>query len=377
MIRPFTIHIEQEVLNDMLRRIRQTRWPDAIENSGWNYGADLTYMKELAGYWQTTFDWRKTEMQINSFENYIAEIDGYNVHFVHVKGKGKRSIPLIITHGWPSSFLEIMKLVPLLTENKELSFDLVIPSIMGFGFSEKIIHPGCNTSFMADIWFRLMTKLGYSTFGLQGGDFGAGVSSALALKYPKHVLGLHLNYILGNYQPVLAKSEKFSEEEMLYFKSEENWYTKEGGYSHQQKTKPLTLAYGLNDSPVALCAWIIEKMHGWSDCKGQVENIFTKDELLSNVTLYWVTETIHSSVRLYNENSKFPLKLEKNSMINVPVGIARFKYEEPFPPRKFIERGFNIIHWSDFPAGGHFPAVEQPQLLSEDIYRFFRNIVDA
>ena len=377
MIRPFTIHIEQEVLNDMLRRIRQTRWPDAIENSGWSYGADLTYMKELAGYWQTSFDWRKTEMQINSFENYIAEIDGYNVHFVHVKGKGKRSIPLIITHGWPSSFLEIMKLVPLLTENKELSFDLVIPSIMGCGFSEKIIHPGCNTSFLADIWFRLMTKLGYSKFGLQGGDFGAGVSSALALKYPKHVLGLHLNYIPGNCQPVLAKSEKFSEEEMLYFKSEENWYAKEGGYSHQQKTKPLTLAYGLNDSPVALCAWIIEKMHGWSDCKGQIENIFTKDELLSNVTLYWVTETIHSSVRLYNENSKFPLKLEKNSMINVPVGIARFKYEEPFPPRKYIERGFIITHWSDFPAGGHFPAVEQPQLLSEDIYRFFRNIVDA
>ncbi len=377
MIRPFTIHIEQEVLNDMLRRIRQTRWPDAIENSGWSYGADLTYMKEIAGYWQTSFDWRKTEMQINSYENYIAELDGYNVHFVHVKGKGKRSIPLIITHGWPSSFLEIMKLVPLLTENKELSFDLVIPSIMGFGFSEKIIHPGCNTSFMADIWFRLMTKLGYSTFGLQGGDFGAGVSSALALKYPKHVLGLHLNYIPGNYQPVLSKNEKFTEEEILFFKSEENWYAKEGGYSHQQKTKPLTLAYGLNDSPVALCAWIIEKMHGWSDCKGQIENIFTKDELLSNVTLYWVTETIHSSVRLYNENSKFPLKLEKNSMINVPVGIARFKYEEPFPPRKFIERGFNIIHWSDFPAGGHFPAVEQPQLLSEDIYRFFRNIVDA
>ena len=374
MIRPFTIQIEQDILDDLLRRIQQTRWPDAMENSGWNYGADLIYMKELAGYWQTTFDWRKTEMLINSYENYIAEIDGYDVHFMHIKGKGEKSIPLIITHGWPSSFMEMMKLIPLLTEDKELSFDLVIPSMMGFGFSEKIIQPGCNASFMADIWFMLMTQLGYDKFGLQGGDFGAGVSSALAFKYPKHVLGLHLNYIPGNYQPVLAKNEKFTEEEILYFKSEENWYAKEGGYSHQQKTKPLTLAYGLNDSPVALCAWIIEKMHGWSDCKGNLENVFTKDELLSNVTLYWVTETIHSSMRLYNENSKSPLKLGKDSMINVPVGIARFKLEEPFPPRKFIERGFNITHWSDFPGGGHFPAVEQPKMLAEDICRFFKSI---
>lgn len=374
MIRPFTIQIEQDILDDMLRRIQQTRWPDAMENSGWNYGADLMYMKELAGYWQTTFDWRKTEMLINSYENYIAEIDGYDVHFMHIKGKGKKAIPLIITHGWPSSFLEMMKLIPLLTEDKELSFDLVIPSMMGFGFSEKIIQPGCNASFMADIWFMLMTQLGYDKFGLQGGDFGAGVSAALALKYPKHVLGLHLNYIPGNYQPVLAKNEKFTDEEILYFKSEENWYAKEGGYSHQQKTKPLTLAYGLNDSPVALCAWIIEKMHGWSDCKGQLENVFTKNELLSIVTLYWVTETIHSSIRLYNENSKSPIKLGKDSMITVPVGIARFKLEEPFPPRKFIERGFNITHWSDFPGGGHFPAVEQPKILAEDIYGFFKSI---
>ena len=374
MIRPFTIQIEQDILDDLLRRIQQTRWPDVMENSGWNYGADLIYMKELAGYWQTTYDWRKTEMLTNSYENYIAEIDGYDVHFMHIKGKGEKSIPLIITHGWPSSFMEMIKLIPLLTEDKELSFDLVIPSMMGFGFSEKIIQPGCNASFMADIWFILMTQLGYDKFGLQGGDFGAGVSSALAFKYPKHVLGLHLNYIPGNYQPVLAKNEKFTEEEILYFKSEENWYAKEGGYTHQQKTKPLTLAYGLNDSPVALCAWIIEKMHGWSDCKGHLENVFTKDELLSNVTLYWVTETIHSSMRLYNENSKSPLKLGKDSMINVPVGIARFKLEEPFPPRKFIERGFNITHWSDFPGGGHFPAVEQPKMLAEDICRFFKSI---
>ncbi|MBA2500417.1 MAG: epoxide hydrolase [Chitinophagaceae bacterium] len=374
MIRPFTIHIEQEVLDDMIRRIQQTRWLDTIVNSGWNYGADLTYMKELAGYWQTTFDWRKTEMLINSYGNYIAKLNGYDVHFMHIKGKGKKSIPLIITHGWPPSFIEMMKLIPLLTENKELSFDLVIPSMMGFGFSEKITQPGCNVFFMADFWFMLMTELGYSTFGLQGGDFGAGVSSALALKYPKHVLGLHLNYIPGNYQPVLAKNEKFTEEEILYFKSENDWYLKEGGYSHQQKTKPLTLAYGLNDSPVALCAWIFEKMHGWSNCKGQIESVFTKDELLSNVTLYWVTETIHSSVRLYNENSKSPLKLGKYSLIDIPVGIARFKFEEPFPPRKFIERGFNITHWSNFPEGGHFPAIEQPELLAEDIYRFFKSI---
>lgn len=374
MIKNFKVFIRQEILDDLKLKIRNTRWPDEIEGSEWTYGASLSYMKELADYWLNNYDWRKTETDINKYNNFIATIDGYKVHFLHIKGKGEKSIPIIITHGWPGSFLEMMKLIPLLTGNTKLSFDVVIPSLIGYGFSQKVNHTGCNVSFIGDLWFKLMQELGYKKFGVQGGDFGAGVSSCISLKYPEHVIGMHLNYIPGNYQPELDDSEELTIEEKEYLKSEDEWYFSEGGYSLQQNTKPLTLAYGLNDSPIGLCAWIVEKMYGWAECNGNIENVFTKDELISNVTLYWVTETIHSSIRLYNENRKSPLRLGKKSYINTPVGIAKFRFEEPFPPRKFIERGFNIQHWSDFPFGGHFPAMEKPEILAGDIYNFFNKI---
>ena len=266
------------------------------------------------------------------------------------------------------------KLIIPLTTNPEFSFDLIIPSIPGFGFSQKINVPGCNLWFIGDLWSKLIKELGYEKVLAQGGDFGAGISTALALKHPENVLGLHLNYIPGSYFPFLSETEKLTEEEILSQKNAEDWYTAEGAYSHQHRTKPLTLAYALNDSPVGLCAWIVEKFYGWSDCNGNIESVFTKDELLSNVSLYWFTETIHSSIRLYNENSKVPLHFSKNDFINIPVGIARFHKEEPFPPRKFIERGYNIQHWTDIPKGGHFAAMEQPALLANDIIQFAKTL---
>ena len=374
MIKKIEISLAQSLLDDLKTKLKLTRWPDEIEGSGWTYGASLDYMKELINYWSTYFDWRKTESEINKYSNFIAQIDGYKIHFLHIKGKGDKPIPLIITHGWPSSFLEMLKIIPLLTENNDLSFDLVIPSMPGYGFSQKINQSGCNVSFMAELWHKLMLELGYNKYGVQGGDFGAGVSTAISMKYPEHVIGMHLNYIPGNYVPAMEEKEEFTKEENDYLDLEEEWFSREGGYSLEQNTKPLTLAYGLNDSPVGLCAWIVEKMYGWSDCKGYIGNVFSKDELLSNVTLYWVTETLHSSIRLYNENSKNPLIIGKESFIKIPVGIARFRYEDPFPPRKFIERGFNIQQWTDFPDGGHFPAMEKPELLAEDIRNFFRKV---
>ncbi|MBK7131652.1 MAG: epoxide hydrolase [Bacteroidales bacterium] len=371
MIKKIEIQIAQQHLDKLKEKIRNTRWPDEIEGSGWNYGASLYYMKELADFWLNVYDWRKTESEINSYPNYIATIDGFKIHFQHIKGTGQKNIPLIMTHGWPSSFLEMKKLIPLLTQSSPLAFDLVIPSMMGYGFSQKIRESGCNVIFMAELWHKLMTELGYDKYGVQGGDFGAGVSTALAAKYPEHVTGIHLNYIPGNYVPKMEENEEFTKEENDYLDQEEAWYAKEGGYSLQQNTKPLTLAYGLNDSPVGLAAWIVEKMHGWADCNGYIGNVFTKDELLSNITLYWITETIHSSIRLYNENNKVPLILGKETFINTPTAIAHFKYEEPFPPCSFIERGYNIKQWSDFPSGGHFPAIEKPDLLAEDIIKFF------
>jgi len=375
MIQSFSVQIPQSVLDDLRSRIRITRWPDEIAGSGWNFGSGLSYMKELADYWLQKFDWRKVEEEINAFPNFIAEINGYKIHFLHIKGKGRKSFPLIITHGWPGSFLEIMKLIPLLTGHSELSFDLVIPSMPGYGFSQKLTEPGCNTRKMAGLWLKLMMELGYDRFGAQGGDFGAGVSTVLGLRYPQEVTGIHLNYIPGSYSPFLAPGNSLTEEEIQFIKSIEQWDQKEGAYRHQHATKPLSLAYGLNDSPVGLCGWMIEKFFGWADCKGNIENVFSKDELLAQVTLYWVTETIHSSIRLYHENSQAPLIFSKNDFVKVPVGIARFPLEEPFPPRSYIERGYNIQHWTDMAAGGHFAALEQPEMLAGDIRDFFRKII--
>jgi pimeloyl-ACP methyl ester carboxylesterase len=375
MITEFNCRISQSIVDDLKFRISQTRWTDEIKDSGWQYGASLSYMKELADYWLGEFDWRKVEDKINQYPNYMAEIDGIKVHFLHIKGKGKTSVPLIITHGWPGSFMEVSKIIDPLTTDPEFSFDLIIPSIPGFGFSQKINAPGCNLWFISDLWSKLIKKLGYEKVLAQGGDFGAAISTALALKHPDLIHGLHLNYIPGSYLPFLPPAEKLTEEEIRFQKSAENWYSNEGAYSHQQRTKPLTLGYALNDSPVGLCAWIVEKFYGWSDCKGNLESVFTKDELLSNVSLYWFTESIHSSIRLYNENSRVPMHFLKNDFINIPVGIARFHKEEPFPPRKFIERGYNVQHWTDIPTGGHFAAMEQPVLFANDIIQFAKNLL--
>jgi pimeloyl-ACP methyl ester carboxylesterase len=374
MVTEFTCKISKPVVDDLKFRISQTRWPDEIKDSGWQFGANLSYIKALADYWLNGFDWKKTEDEINQYPNYIAEIDGLKIHFLQIKGKGKISVPLIITHGWPGSFLEMMKLIIPLTADTECSFDLIIPSIPGFGFSQKINTPGCNLWFIGDLWSKLIKELGYEKVLVQGGDFGAGISTALAARHPENIFGLHLNYIEGSYFPFLLPPERLTEEEIQFQKNADDWFTREGAYSHQQQTNPLTLAYGLNDSPVGLCAWLVEKFYSWSDCNGNIESVFTKDELLSNVSLYWFTQTVHSSTRLYNEDSRAPLRFSKDDFINVPVGIAKFHKEEPFPPRKFIERGYNIQHWTDIPAGGHFAAMEQPALLANDIIQFAKEL---
>ena len=373
-IYPFQIKIPEEALINLRSRIVQTRWPDEIENSGWHFGAGLSYMRELADYWANKFNWRKIENDINNYPNFIAEIDGCRIHFLHIKGGNPDSIPIILLHGWPGSFLEMMKLIPLLTENFNLTFNLVIPSLMGYGFSQKITGSGCNVQFMSDLFCKLMRELGYEKFGVHGGDFGSGIGMSLALKFPQNIIGLHINNIESYYKPFTEPGTLLSEDEIQYEKESNEWYEKEGSYSHQQSTKPLTLAYALNDSPAGLCAWIIEKFYSWSDCKGNLENIFSKDELLANVTLYWLTETIHSSIRLYSESRNAPLIFGKNDFVKVPTAIVRLPKEDPFPPREYIERGFNIVQWTDLPAGGHFAAMEQPEALSKDIVTFFSRL---
>lgn len=373
MINKFKLNIPQAELEDLKNRIKNVRWPDEIENSNWQFGTSLSYIKALSKYWVEEFDWRQVEDTVNAYPNFIAEIEEYKVHFLHIKSPHKNAIPLLITHGWPGSFLEMLKLIPLLTDDKEMPFDLVIPSIIGFGFSQKSTKGGIDYGFIANLWHQLMIKLDYPKYGLQGGDLGAGISIRLAQKYPEHIIGLHLNYISDSYQPY--STERLDKETILFQQSIKDWNEKEAAYAIIQSTKPLSLSYGLNDSPIGLCAWIIEKFHAWSDHEGSIENCFTKDELLANVSLYWFTQTIHSSMRIYHEISLSPLIFKENDFVAIPVGFAKFPKEIPIPPRKYIERGLNIIHWTAMPKGGHFAALEQPALLAADLRLFFKELL--
>ena len=374
MIEKFKVNIPQSELDDLNDRIKKVRWPDEIKNSDWKYGTSLSYIKELADYWLEEFDWRIIEKEINSFPNFIADVDGNQIHFLHIKSNKKNAIPIIITHGWPGSFLEMLKIIPHLTESEESPFDLVVPSIIGFGFSKKPTENGSDYGFNADLWHKLMLKLGYNKYGLQGGDIGAGISIKIAQKYPKSIIGLHLNYISDSYKPYSEENENIETHIVKFQKATQMWNEREGAYASLHSTKPLSLAYGLNDSPIGLCGWIIEKFNAWSDNNGDIENSFTKQELLANVTLYWLTQTIHSSIRMYHEISNSPLKFGKDDFVKTPVGFAKFPKEIPTPPRDYIEKGFNVVHWTEMPKGGHFPALEQPKLLADDMIRFFEKL---
>ena len=377
-IEPFSIPYSQAAVDDLRQRLARTRWPDEIPGSGWEYGFDLGSLKQICKYWREDFDWKAQIARISEFEHFRYLAEGVGIHFIHARGKGPAPIPLILTHGWPGSFLEMLKILPLLTDpvahggDETKAFDVVVPSLPGFGYSDRPNRPGMNLFRIADLWAGLMGELGYDLFAAQGGDFGAGVGTALGLRHPDRLLGLHLNYIPGSYRPHLETGTVLEPVEEQFLKDAARWYDESGAYAHLQRTQPQTAAYGPNDSPAALAAWILEKFHKWSDCDGDLECRFTLDELLTNVTLYWMTETIHSSFRLYFEVRRAPLQFEENDFVHVPCAIARFPKEEPFPPREWIDRGYNVQQWTDMPSGGHFAAAEEPQLLAEDIRRLSR-----
>jgi pimeloyl-ACP methyl ester carboxylesterase len=378
-IERFVIDVQQAVLEDLARRLDVTRWPDEIANAGWDLGTDLTYMRALATYWRHGYDWRRQEAFLNQFPQYRLDLDGERLHFLHVRGKGPAPLPLVITHGWPGSFVEMVKVIPLLTDpeahgaGKDDAFDVVVPSLPGYGFSDRPRERGMNPKRIAARWARLMAALGYQRFAAQGGDWGSAVSSALGLDHPERIVGIHLNYIAGRFL-FGGTLERAPSDAMAsaYFTKLRAWWDSEGGYNHLQGTKPQTLVYGLNDSPVGLAAWIVEKFRTWSDCAGDPERVFSKDELLTNVMLYWVTETISSSTRLYWESREQPLRLSEESRVKPPVAVALFPKEIPMPPRALAERGYNITRWTEMPVGGHFAAMEQPELLARDIRDFFR-----
>ena len=378
-IERFTIKVPQHVLDDLARRLAATRWPDELNDAGWEFGSDLSYMKELAGYWQQGYDWPAQEAALNRLPQYRATLEGFGIHFVHVPGRGPKPLPLIISHGWPGSFIEMVKILPLLSDpashgaDPRDAFDVVVPSLPGFGFSDRPRERGMDPRRIAALWARLMTDLGYRRFGAQGGDWGSAISCALGLDHADRLIGIHLNYIAGRFLFGGTLNQPAQDEIGRDFLDElRAWWDAEGGYNHQQSTKPQTLAYGLADSPVGLAGWIIEKFRAWSDCGGDLERVFSKDELLTNVMIYWVTGTIHSSMRLYNESRRRPLSLAPGHRVMPPVGVALFPREIPMPPRALAERGLNIARWTKMAKGGHFAAMELPDALAEDIRAFFR-----
>jgi pimeloyl-ACP methyl ester carboxylesterase len=378
-VQPFKIRVPEAILEDLRERLARTRWPDEIADSGWDYGSNLAYIQELVECWRTQFDWRVQEAAINSFAHFRASVDGFGIHFIHERGKGPNPLPLIITHGWPGSFFEMSKITPLLTDpgshggDPEDAFHVVAPSMPGYGFSDHPASRGMHVFKIADLWAQLMTEdLGYRRFGAQGGDWGAGVTAYLGFAHPDNLVGIHVTSMTRPTPYLGPGSKALSEAEKALLKQRESWLLAEGGYSHLQGTKPQTLSYGLNDSPAGLAAWIVEKYRTWSDCGGDVERRFTKDELLTTATIYWATQTISSSTRLYYETQNQPWAMKRGERIRVPSAMAVFPKEISHPPREWGERSYNVRRWTEMPRGGHFAALEEPELLAQDIRAFFR-----
>lgn len=376
-VKPYTVNVPQDILDDLQQRLTRTRWPDELPGSKWDYGANLAYMKELVTYWRNQFDWRAQERAINAFANFRADINGLGIHFIDERGKGPNPIPLILTHGWPGTFLEMLKLVPFLTDPANYggdpadAFDVIVPSMPGYGFSDRILQPG--PWHVHALWVKLMSGLGYERFGAYGSDWGASVTTELARCYPSRIIGIHLTTTdVAWPEPIPPVSELSKAERDFLTRMESRWQ-EDGGYKHLQRTRPQTLAYGLSDSPVGLAAWLVEKFRAWSDCDGNVERRFTKDELLTTVTVYWATETLNASMRDYYERQHTSEQGRQRGRIDVPTAVAMFPKDVAFP-REWVERSYNLLRWTEIPHGGHFPAAEEPELLAADIRAFFRKL---
>ncbi len=358
----FAIDVDIDVLDDLRERLSRTRWPSDAPGEAWEQGTDCAYLRALTPYWRQTFDWRARERELNRCPQFVADVDGVRIHFVHVRGGG---IPLILTHGWPSAFIEYLPLI----ERLQQRFDLVIPSLPGYGFSAR--PPRLSTRDTAAIWHKLMQGLGYERYGAHGGDFGAAVTTYMALDDPERLLGIHL----CNLDNAPADGAPRTAAERAYVAATEHWDATERGYSFIQGTKPQTLAYGLTDSPTALAAWILEKWRGWGDTGGDLEARFDRDFLLTLVTLYWVTGTIGTSIRDYVDNRDAgTATLGPDDFVRVPTAIANFHcnfVSEGVLPREWAERMYDVRSFRNMRRGGHFAAAEEPDLLAADLAAFF------
>lgn len=377
-VEPFEIRVTDAVLDDLQERLARTRFPDQIEGTGWEYGTPVPYLRALVESWRTTFDWRAQEAALNTFEHFRTTIDGQRLHFLHARSRHDDARPLLLVHGWPGSFVEFLDVIPRLTDPRahggsaEDAFHVVVPSLPGYGFSDPPRAPGWDIVRTAQAFVVLMARLGYTRYGAQGGDWGAQITTRMAALDAEHCVALHLNMPLA-VPP--AEPGPLTEEERADLAVMGRFQQTEAAYAGVQGTKPQTLGAGLNDSPAGLCSWIVEKFRTWSDCHGDPETVFTRDRLLTNVTLYWVTQTITSSFRMYWETMRSGALTSPPAYVATPTGIARYPKEEILRfPRSWVERSYHVTHWAVMTRGGHFAAMEQPELFTDDLRTFFRTI---
>jgi pimeloyl-ACP methyl ester carboxylesterase len=374
-VTPFTIDVPDHDLAALADRLARTRLPDAVTDGGWSYGADRAFMRDLTAYWRDSFDWRAQEAKLNRLPQFTADVDGNEIHFVHARGKGPKPLPLLITHGWPSSFAEFAKIIPLLTDpaahggRAEDSFDVIAPSLPGFGFSAHPTTSGMTSAAVTTLWVTLMTGvLGYDRFVAQGGDIGGGITNRLGRNHAEHVIAIH-----AMVAPPLGREEITdpTDAEKAFIALQAEWEREEGAYGHQQRTRPQSLAFGLNDSPVGLAAWIVEKWRAWSDCGGDILSRFTMDELLTTISIYWFTQSIGSSMRMYYETAhgQEPRPAHK---IAVPARIFLTREAVDLCPPEYAARSYVNFSYGVAERGGHFLAAEEPELLAKDIREAFR-----
>ena len=379
MKKSFKVEISQEILQNINSKVKNFQWHEMPDDGGWEYGTNLEYMKEFANYWINKFNWRKTEEKINKFKNFKTNVDGIDIHFIHEKGSGSNPKPLLLNHGWPGSIIEFLDIIDQLAHpenyggNKEDSFDVVVPSLPGFGFSGRPSKPIGPRKIAAIFNSLMINELGYKKYISQGGDFGGTICTWLGYDFPKNLLGIHINILITRHPDGPQTQEEIEWQER--FKKEQRI---EDGYRTQQSTKPQTLSYAMMDSPIGVAAWIIEKMRGWSDLKeGDIESVYSKDLLLSNIMFYLVTKTFNTSTWIYyGRREEGGRSLPKDHLpLKVPTAIAKFPKEYlEWAPRSYVERIYNVQQWTNMPAGGHFAALEKPDLLIKDIREFKKKL---
>lgn len=375
---PFTVAVPDSVIEDLRQRLSRTRLPDEPPLETWSTGTSVAYVKKLLDYWRDGFDWRAQESKLNTFRQYTVSLAGIDLHFIYEEGKGPKPMPLLLSHGWPGSVFEFYKVLPMLTDPARFggdpadSFTVIAPSLPGYVFSFRSGQKRFGTEEIADIFAELMTKLlGYMRFGAQGGDWGAAITSRLGFAFPERMIGLHLNLLWVRRDPKMINSP--TPEEKIFLDQLNFFLKEETGYQWIQGTKPTTLAFALTDSPAGLAAWIVEKFRTWTDCNGDPENALTRDEMLTDIMLYWVTGAIGSSFWPYYDRIHRPWPIPKGATIDVPTGYAEFPKEILRPPRSTAERIYtDIRRWTVMKKGGHFAALEHPQSLAEEIRAFFR-----